>query len=265
MSAKCVLAPLITPLTASGEVCEASLRQLLRCLDPHLDGYIPCLTSGEGWRLSSAQWQRMLQLTLAHAGEKKVIAGIERGTTEEVLEFALLAQQLGARAVMFTSPFTAGISQQDIIEHYRTVHDATTLEIFIYNESSLSGNEKTFQTLKAIAELPRVMGLKDSPSQVRTQAQVDVLQAHGVNYFIGWELELAAELESDGSVVSIANLEPFLCRLASIARQPVLRQHIARLNESYALGDDHWYAQIKRELKARGVIACDRQVKEGDA
>lgn len=89
MSGKSILVPLITPLNAQEQVCEASLERLLGSLAPHVDGYIPCLTSGEGWRLSRQQWLQMLTLTLRHAGERSVIAGIERHSTQEVLDFAL--------------------------------------------------------------------------------------------------------------------------------------------------------------------------------
>ncbi|KPX82945.1 Dihydrodipicolinate synthetase family protein [Pseudomonas amygdali pv. mori] len=204
----------------------------------------------------------MLELTLRYAGDKLVIAGIERSSTQEVLDFALMAQDAGAQAVMFTSPFTPGISQQVIIDHYQTIHDATHLDIFMYNEAALSGNEKTFTTLKAIAQLPRVIGLKDSPSMSRSQDQVDAIRQQGVDYFIGWEMQLAGELESDGNVVSLANLEPLLCRQAAARQQPALSQEIATLNERYLLSASDWYAQVKRELKARGVIDSDRVMTE---
>ncbi|WP_440092957.1 dihydrodipicolinate synthase family protein [Pseudomonas syringae] len=262
MSGKSILVPLITPLNEQEQVCETSLKRLLNSLAPHVDGYIPCLTSGEGWRLSRQQWLQMLEMTLRHAGDKLVIAGIERSSTQEVLDFARLAQEAGAQAVMFTSPFTPGISQQAIIDHYQAIHDATQLDIFMYNEAALSGNEKSFATLNAIARLPRVIGLKDSPSISRSQDQVDAIRQQGVDYFIGWETQLAGELESDGNVVSLANLEPLLCRQATVRQQPALSHEIATLNERYLLSAPDWYAQVKRELKARGVINSDRVLTE---
>lgn len=258
MSAKHVYVPLITPLDEHSHVCEASVRRLLHSSRPFVDGYIPCLTSGEGWRLGKRDWQRMLELTLAHAQDKTVIAGIERATTAEVIEYARLAQNLGAQAVMFTSPFASGTSQQDMIDHYRAVHDATLLDIFIYNESALSGNEKSFDTLLAISQLPRVIGIKDSPSQPRVQSEIGRLRNEGLDYFIGWEMLLAGELESDGNVVSLANLEPALCRLAIGARQTMVGGLVATLNEQFELAADDWYAHVKKELKARGVISTDR-------
>lgn len=262
MSGKSIFVPLVSPLDELSQICEASVRRLMHCSRPYVDGYIPCLTSGEGWRLGRRDWQRMLELTLTHAQDKTVIAGIERATTAEVLEYALLAQELGAQAVMFTSPFAEGTRQEEIIEHYRAVHDSTSLDIFIYNESALSGNEKTFETLLAIAELPRVIGIKDSPSQPRSQKQIELLRAEGLDYFIGWEMQLARDLESDGNVVSLANLEPGLCRLAIGARQQSIGKLVETLNEHFELGADDWYAQVKKELKARGVISTERVLAE---
>ncbi|MCF5067845.1 dihydrodipicolinate synthase family protein [Pseudomonas syringae] len=258
MSGKQIFIPLISPLDDQSRICESSVRRLLHCSQPFADGYIPCLTSGEGWRLDADNWRRMLQLTLANAQGKKVIAGIERTTTAEVLEHALLAQKMGAHGVMFTSPFISGTRQEDIFDHYQTIHDATDLDIYVYNESALSGNEKTFDTLLAIARLPRVKGLKDSPSLPRTQPQIEQLRKEGVAYFAGWEMDLARELETDGNVVSLANLEPGLCRLAIPARQQSVANLIETLNGYFDLGADDWYAQVKKELKARGVITTDR-------
>lgn len=265
MSAKSIFVPLISPLDEQSRICEASVRRLVHCSRPFVDGYIPCLTSGEGWRLGKRDWQRMVELTLAYAQDKTVIAGIERATTAEVVEYAQLAQALGAQAVMFTSPFAPGTRQQDIVEHYRAVHDATSLDIFIYNESALSGNEKTFETLLAIAQLPRVIGIKDSPSQPRLQSEIERLRNEGLDYFIGWEMLLARDLESDGNVVSLANLEPGLCRLAIAARQTSVGALVENLNEHFELGADDWYAQVKKELKARGVISTDRVLAEQEA
>lgn len=255
MSRHQVLVPLVTPLDADANVCRQSVKQLVRACGSLVDGFIPCLTSGEGWNLSAAQWTDMLTYTLEFAGDThRVVVGIELRTTQEVIERAERARELGAREIIVTSPFAPGTSQEQIVEHYRAIHSSTSLDLLVYNESALSGNEKSFDTLLKIARLERVTGLKDSPSQARTQAQIDRIREEGVDYFIGWERELAGALVSDGNVVSLANLEPALCRLACRAKQPEVAAIVARVNETFSLGEDDWYAHVKRELAARGVL-----------
>jgi len=261
-----VWVPLVTPLDDAGAVCRQSVGQLLACSRDTASGYVPCLTSGEGWLLGRAPWEAMVRFTLELAGSRDVIVGIERATTEEVIEYAERARRLGARKLMVTQPLPrAGhaVDPSRIFEHYRRVHDASDLAIYLYNESSLSGHATSFETLLAVAELPRVAGIKDSVHGGRDAAQIAALQRCGLAYYVGWEHHLAKGLAVDGCVVSLANLEPALCRIGLSSAHPAVDAEIARLTEAYALDRDDWYRHVKRALKARGVIASDRTVASG--
>jgi 4-hydroxy-tetrahydrodipicolinate synthase len=260
MSRRGVFVPLITPLDESGAVCPTSVARLMHRSRTTASGYIPCLTSGEGWRLSPAQWEAMVRSTLENAEARAVIVGIERPTTDEVLEYVKEAQELGARAIMLTSPFGADVDQPQILEHYRRLHDACDLDIYVYNESALSGNETAFATLLAIAELPRVVGIKDSITDAREAGEIHELQNRGLAYYVGWEQHLARGGPSDGNVVSLANLEPSLCRLAHVSTDPAVRAEITRLVEVHALLSEDWYRHVKRALAGCGVIVSDRTV-----
>jgi 4-hydroxy-tetrahydrodipicolinate synthase len=258
MSNHGVFIPLITPIDDTGAVCKQSVRQLVACSRTIASGYLPCLTSGEGWLLDRNQWEAMVRCTLEVAQPASVIVGIERPTTGDVLEHAKLARRLGAGAIILTSPFGADVDQRQIFEHYRQVHDDSGLDIYIYNESSLSRNETAFETLLAVADLPRVVGIKDSVSGGREAAQIAALRSRGLAYYIGWEHHLATGLPVDGNVVSLANLEPALCKLGLHSADPAVHAEIVRLSEAYSLLADDWYRHVKRALKARGVIASDR-------
>ena len=255
-----VMVPLITPLNVDGAVCQTSVRQLVRSLRHSVDGFIVCLTSGEGWLLDERQWRAMLDATMEQAGGLPVIAGIERATTGEVLADAKQAQQQGAAGIMLTSPFGSLIDQDAIYAHYRQVHDAVDLDVYIYNESSLSGNETAFETLLNIASLPRVVGIKDSAETARNPEQINALQANGLKYYLGWEQHLGAGLPADGCVVSLANLEPTLCRIAVASADAALQYEVTRLTDAYSLLSKDWYAHIKQELFIRGVIASPKVV-----
>lgn len=255
-----VFVPLITPLDAQGNVCRLSVQQLMASCRASVRGYIPCLTSGEGWRLDAQQWSAMLEYTLQSAQDRPVIAGIERPTTDEVLAYASRATEIGAKAIMLTSPFGGASSQAEIVEHFRRVHAGCGLDLYIYNETSLSGNTTGFDALLAIAELPRVMGIKDSVEGGRDVAEIEALRARGLAYYAGWEPHLAKGLPLDGCVVSLANLEPALCRLALSSTDAAVAQEVARLSDVYSLFSDDWYRPVKKALHARGVIASARTV-----
>src|SRR3954470_1512751 len=84
MSNHGVFVPLVTPLDDTGAVCRQSVRQLVACSHAIASGYLPCLTSGEGWLLSQRQWEAMVGCTLEVAPRGSVIVGIERPTTRDV-------------------------------------------------------------------------------------------------------------------------------------------------------------------------------------
>jgi 4-hydroxy-tetrahydrodipicolinate synthase len=253
-----VLVPLVTPLDEAGAVCRRSVAQLMSCLRETASGYIPCLSSGEGWLLDGARWEAMVRCTLELADPGVVIAGIERATTEQAVEAARRAKWLGATAVMLTPPFGADVDARRTLAHYRAVHDLGGLDIYLYNESRLSGHVAAFETLLSVAELPRVMGIKDSVSGGRERSQIAALRSRGVAYYVGWEHQLANGLPVDGCVVALANLEPALCRLGLASAEPAVRAEIHRLTELYSLFDDDWFRRIKRVLRARGVITSER-------
>jgi 4-hydroxy-tetrahydrodipicolinate synthase len=255
-----VFVPLVTPLRPDGEVCATSVAHLVASLRHSAAGYLPCLTSGEGWKLSDAQWEAMVRHTVAAAGSHPVVAGAERATTEQVLDLAKRAQRLGARGIMLTSPFGAEVEQDRIFDHYRRVHELGGLDVYIYNESSLSKNVTSFETLVKIAELPRVVGIKDSSEEARPAEQIEALQKHGVAYYLGWEHLLGRGMPADGSVVSLANLEPALCKLACRSSDRALQDDIGRLTEVYGLIAEDGYRHVKVELCLRGVISTDQLV-----
>jgi 4-hydroxy-tetrahydrodipicolinate synthase len=199
----------------------------------------------------------MLRFTVAAAAGKPVIAGIERPTTEEVLRHAARAKELGAHGVMLTSPFGGRVEQKAIVNHYQAVHDAVDLDVYIYNESVLSGNETSFETLLAIAELPRVVGIKDSADPPCNSAQITALRARGLAYYTGLEQYLGANELADGCVVSLANLEPEVCKAALGRKDASMSAELKRLIQEHNLFADDWYRHVKKALKARGIIESD--------
>ena len=52
--------PIITPMF-HGEFDKGSMQKLIESVDQYVDGYVPCLSSGEGQVLSNEQWKEVVQ------------------------------------------------------------------------------------------------------------------------------------------------------------------------------------------------------------
>ncbi|MEU9884065.1 dihydrodipicolinate synthase family protein [Sphaerisporangium sp. NPDC051011] len=253
------IVPLVTPLTASGEVSEPSVRRLVDSLRPHVSGLMPALTTGEGWKLSDRQWRDVVTYTVRHAAGLPVIAGVQLPSTEQVIERAKVAQACGASAVAVTTPFQPDLSQDEIYQHYADLREAVFIPLFIYNEKALSGNQIELKTLLRICELPDVVGIKESSGSAEFTRSLIAARTK-VPVFEGWENLLHEAAGVDGFIGPLANLEPELAN-AMLADPSAARQkEINATCERYGLFLDDWYRHAKKELLQRGILDTDLAV-----
>lgn len=257
-----VIAALVTPLSETGEVSESGVARLLDTVRPHVDALLPNLSTGEGRWLTDRQWEDMLTATVKHAGDLPVLAGVLRPTTDQVLERARVAAELGAHGLVSTTPYGTGVTQDEIHRHFAELDARAGLPVVAYHGTEVAGNCADFETLLRICELPSVVGVKDSSgSSAFTRRLVEA--APGARVYAGLEHLLLESGAVDGYVVALANLEPALCADLFAGR---LDEPAARLTEAverYGLEEDDWYVRVKTALYERGVLETDRTVGTG--
>ncbi|MCX5225241.1 dihydrodipicolinate synthase family protein [Streptomyces sp. NBC_00233] len=257
--------PLITPFDEHGVVDEPSVVRLLDHIRKEVNGFMPALTSGEGWKLDARQWQDVVTYTVRHAGGLPVLAGIQLPDTDAVIDRARTAAAIGADAVVVTTPFGAEVTQDGIVEHYKAIRAALDIPIFLYNEEALSGNRIEFDTLIRICkEIPGIVGIKESSGDAaftRNMAEAGT----GIPVFEGWENLLVDARGIDGFIGPLANLEPSLCNAMLVDPTPDRQAEINTVCERYGVFKDDWYRWVKKELHRRGVITSPTVHEEAKA
>lgn len=248
------IVPLITPLDAGGAVDRSSVDRLVDYVHRDVTGLMPTLSSGEGEKLSDAQWRDMVEATVAHARGLPVLAGILRPHTDQVVELARLARELGADAVVVSTPFGPDISQDEIYRHYQVLRDAVDIPLFIYNEAAKSGNSIELDTLLRIFRLPGVVGIKESSGSAELTRRIAEAD-HDIPVFEGWENLILEARGVAGFIGPLANLEPAIC--TAMLNEPTLerQQEIDELSKRFGIFEDDWYRHAKVELVARDVIS----------
>jgi 4-hydroxy-tetrahydrodipicolinate synthase len=255
-----VIVPLVTPLTAAGEVCAASVERLIESVRPHVTGLMPALSSGEGWRLEPGQWRDMVLWTRRFARGLPVLAGVELPTTGEVIDRAVLARELEVDAIVVAPPFVADLGQAQIRAHYQAIGRAAGLPVFLYNEPKLTGAAMTLETLIALCRSEGVVGIKDSSGSAGLTREL-VAAGTGTPVFQGWEQLCGATTPGvAGYILPLANLDAQLCRSMLESPSAPLQAAIDRRCAEHGLLGDQWYLGLKRELRRRGVIGDDRAV-----
>lgn len=256
MSKKHVFAPIITPVSSKGKVCCRSVERFMSTITDVVDGFVPCLTTGEGWRINNEAWEIMLKTCIDIAGKDRVMVGIERSSTVEVLELVELANTYQPQAIIVTTPFGKGVCQDMMVRHFETIAVNSDVDIVIYNESALSDNVMDFDSLLEVSKLNNVWGIKDSPNMTRPEEEILDLRKAGMTYLIGWEEDLHEGKPNDGNIVSMANMRPDLCTEDAFgSRNNFKKKLVQEAIDEFRLSEYDWYRYIKDILYQRGSIS----------
>ena len=178
---------LITPFTRDDGVDEEALRNLLRFVRPHVDGVVPCGTTGEFVYLSHDERRRVLEICIDEvAGEIPVIAGTGAASTRESIELGRHAMEAGATACLVVTPYYLHPSDKGIFQHFYEVAKAVDLPIILYNIPQTVDAYLPRQVLEDLSEIDNIVGLKDSSGDLpymmevleMTQGRLEILVGH---------------------------------------------------------------------------------------
>lgn len=206
---------LITPFDQDGELDLDTLKKIVEWqIEQGSNGLVPTGTTGKSPTLSHDEHRRVVEEVVRTAnGRVPVIAGAGSNSTREAIGLAQHAESVGADAVLVVTPYYNKPTQAGMIAHFTAVHDATNIPIIIYNIPGRSVVDMTPETMGELAQLPRIVGVKDATgklervSQQRITCGKDFIQlsgedatAHGFNAHGGV-----------GCISVTANVAPRLC------------------------------------------------------
>jgi 4-hydroxy-tetrahydrodipicolinate synthase len=165
---------LITPFTADGSVDEPALRKLVqRQIASGIDFLVPCGTTGESPTLSRREHLRVVEITLELAkGKTPVLAGAGGYNTAEVIELATEILHLGADGILSVTPYYNKPTQEGLYQHYKAISTAVPLPIVVYSVQGRTGVNVEPLTLKRLAEIDNIVGVKEASGNISQMAQV---------------------------------------------------------------------------------------------
>jgi 4-hydroxy-tetrahydrodipicolinate synthase len=205
---------LVTPF-ADGSVDFAALEALVEWhLEEGTHGLVPVGTTGESPTLSHDEHEAVVESVVkAATGRAPIVAGAGSNNTAEAIRLTKHAQKIGADAVLSVAPYYNRPTQEGLYRHFKAIHDATDIPLIIYNVPSRTIADIQVETIIRLAQLPRVIGVKDAsadlarPALTRLGAGPDFVQLSG-------EDASALAFNADGGVGCIsvtANVAPRLC------------------------------------------------------
>src|SRR6185369_4938522 len=130
-------------------------------------------TTGESPTLEHAEHLRVVEITLEEAaGKVPVLAGAGGYNTREVIHLAKEVQQLGADGILSVTPYYNKPTQEGLFQHYKAIAAAVKLPIVVYSVQGRTGVNVEPATLKRLAEIESIVGVKEASGNISQMASV---------------------------------------------------------------------------------------------
>ena len=154
---------LITPFR-DGRLDEEALTKMVEWhIGQGTHGIVPVGTTGESPTLSHDEHCRVIELVVQQAaGRVPVIAGAGSNNPIEAIEYTRVAEKAGADATLHVAGYYNRPNQDGLYHHFKMVHDETNIPIILYNIPPRAIVDIQPQTMARLAELPRIIGVKDA-------------------------------------------------------------------------------------------------------
>ena len=253
---------LVTPFTKEGKIDEAAFRRLIRFCLPHVDGLVPCGTTGEFPYLKPHENKRLVEIAVEEADGKPVIAGTGAEGTKKVIELARNAKEAGATACLIVTPYFLHPSDKGIYQHFYEIAKAVDIPIIMYNIPQLVDAYLPRRVIQDLADIPNIVGLKDSSGNLTYTMEVIEYAGDRINVLVGHDEVVLNALAGgvNGVILASAQVYPEVWQevVASVeagdlekARQ--LQRGVQKLSRIFCrMGGG---VAVKQALKMMGVDA----------
>ncbi len=211
-----VFTPHMVPLDGRGRIYESELRRMVEWLIQRgVHGLYPNGSTGEFTRFSFEERQEIVRIVAEQAaGRVTIMAGAAEANVETTLEACAYYHSIGCDCVAIVPPCYYPLNQNTVREYFLAIARATPIDITLYNIPQFS-NPITLDTLKRLAEEPRIIGTKDSSrdlsAYVNAMSEIRPVRPD-FSFLIGCEELLVPSLVmgGDGGTIATSGVVPEL-------------------------------------------------------
>jgi len=252
---KGIFPALVTPFTPDDKLDEDAYRELIRFVLPHVNGLVPCGTTGEFSYMTLEERKRAIEVCLDEvSGRVPVLAGTGCQSTRETVALTEWASDAGATGALVVAPYFLKPTFNEVYDHFKAV-DKVGLPIVLYNIPQCAGTHFKWWTAEGMAlDFDNSVGIKDSSGNLPFMEAMFEKVKGKVSIFVGHDevVQPALAAGADGAILASANLIPDVWQ----------RVYCATLEGDLATAQE-WQQKVQKLVRI--VVRCSstQAVKEG--
>ncbi|MFJ8263842.1 4-hydroxy-tetrahydrodipicolinate synthase [Rummeliibacillus sp. NPDC094406] len=203
-----ILTAMVTPFDQNGEIDFPATKNLINYLIANgTDGIVVAGTTGESPTLATEEKVELFKFVVEVAdGRVPVVAGTGSNNTKASIELTKLAENAGVDAIMLVVPYYNKPSQEGLYQHFKTIAEATTLPIVLYNIPGRSVINMSVETIVRLAQIPNITAIKDASGNLDAMAKTISQTPENFSVYTGEDnLTLPALSIGATGVISVAS------------------------------------------------------------
>jgi 4-hydroxy-tetrahydrodipicolinate synthase len=159
---------LVTPFR-NGGIDDSAFQKLIETqVAAGITGIVAIGTTGESPTLSHEEREHVIRLAVATANKRcLVLAGTGSNATQHAVADTTTAEKLGVDGALLVAPYYNKPSQEGLFRHFKTIADATSLPIMLYNIPGRCSVDILPETVVRLAnECRNIVSIKEASGSV---------------------------------------------------------------------------------------------------
>ena len=177
---------IVTPMTTDGIDYEALGRFIDFQIENGINAIVVMGTTGENATIEYDDQKEIIRFTVEKVAKRvPVIAGTGTNNTAHVLHNTKNACEVGADAILVVTPYYNKATQNGLYQHFKTIADASTVPVILYNVPGRTGCNLLPKTVARLAEHPNIVGLKEATGNMAQMVEIMHLCGDKIDVYSG--------------------------------------------------------------------------------
>ena len=177
---------IVTPMTVDGIDYDALGRFIEFQIESGINAIVVMGTTGENATIEYADQKEIIRYTVEKVAKRvPVIAGTGTNNTDHVLHNTKNACEVGADAILVVTPYYNKATQNGLYQHFKTIADASTVPVILYNVPGRTGCNLLPRTVARLAEHENIVAIKEATGNMAQMVEIMHLCGDKIDVYSG--------------------------------------------------------------------------------